>query len=93
MSAVVRHQIIVTSLLVILFGTTCELSSSLHAKATSMIVARGLSGSTYIKHSRRNNYLYGDKLINEVLRREEDASDDKDEFPPSRRRRRRHDPG
>ena len=58
-----------------------------------MIVARGLSGLIYAKHSRRSYCPYGDKLVNEVLRREEDGPDDEDEFPPSRRRRRRHDPG
>ena len=52
-----------------------------------MIVARDLSGSTYVKHSHRNHCLYGYKLVNEVLQREEDASDDEDEFPLSRRTR------
>ena len=92
MSAAVQHCILGTTSLVILLGTACESSSSLRAKATSMIVSRGLSGSTYVKHYRRNHCLYEDKLVNEVLRREEDASDDEDESPPSRKRR-RHDPG
>ena len=31
-----------------------------------MIVERGLSGSTFAKHSRRSPCPYGDKLVNEV---------------------------
>ena len=91
MPAAVRHCILGTSSLAILFGTACESSSSLRATAISMIRMRGLLGSTYAKHACHSHRLYRNKLVSEVLRREEDASDDEDEIPLSRRRR--HDLG
>ena len=80
MSAVLRHCILATSSLAIIFGTACESSTSLRASATSIIVVRGLSASTYAKHARHSHRMYGDKLANEVLRREKVAPDAEDEL-------------
>ena len=46
MSATKRHCILVTSSLVILFGSACKSSLSLRTTTTSFIRAQGLSGST-----------------------------------------------
>lgn len=64
MFATVWHCILVTPSLVILFGTAYESSSSLHTTTTSMVVAQGLSGPTYV-HSCHNHCscMCGNKLF------------------------------